>query len=202
MPEHTSPERAKELFAAVRQRYAAVAREPRGQFTYPVGLDSLVRLGYSPEWVSAVPPQLAARFVGVGNPFSARLPRPGERILDIGCGCGVDTLIAASLVGRTGRSVGLDPTHEMLDWPRSLGGGRDSCAPEFVEGSVENLPFDDSSFDVVISNGALNLATDKDRAFGAIARVLRPGGQMVVADLIVRETIPEELLASMDAWST
>lgn len=202
MPEHNATERANELCAAVRQRYAAVARDARGQFPYPVGLESLARLGYAPAWISSVPPQLAARFVGVGNPFTVRLPRPGERVLDVGCGCGVDTLIAASLVGPSGRSVGLDATPEMLEWPRSVVSGRDEFAPEFVEGSVENLPFEDGSFDVVISNGALNLATDKDRAFGEIARVLGPGGEMVVADLIVRETIPEELLASMDAWST
>jgi arsenite methyltransferase len=202
MPDRTATERASELLGAVRQRYAAVAREPRGQFPYPVGLESLARLGYAPEWISSVPRELAARFVGVGNPFIVRLLRPGERVLDIGCGCGVDTLIAAMLVGPTGRSVGLDATPEMLDLPRSVRVGKDGCAPEFVEGLVERLPFEDRSFDVVISNGALNLATDKDRAFGEIARVLGPGGEMVVADLIVRETIPEELLASMDAWST
>jgi SAM-dependent methyltransferase len=201
MPEHTAADRANELRAAVRQRYAAVAREPRGQFPYPVGLESLARLGYAPESISGVPRELAARFVGVGNPFVGRLPRPGERVLDVGCGCGVDTFIAARLVGPAGRSVGLDATPEMLDWPRNASVGNDGCAPEFVEGSVEDLPFEDRSFDVVISNGALNLATDKDRAFSEIARVLVPGGEMVVADLIVRETIPEEVLASMDAWS-
>jgi len=95
----------------------------------------------------------------------------------------------------------LDATPEMLEWPRNAGAGVDGCAPEFIEGSVENIPFEDQSFDVVISNGALNLATDKDRAFLEIARVLVAGGEMVVADLIVRETIPEEVLASMDAWS-
>jgi SAM-dependent methyltransferase len=94
------------------------------------------------------------------------------------------------------------PAFHLLDWPRSVATVSDGCAPGFVQGSVENLPFEDCSFDVVISNGALNLAMDKDSAFGEIARVLGPGGEMVVADLIVRETIPEELLASMDAWST
>ncbi len=202
MPGHAPAERASELSAAVRQRYAAVAREPRGQFPYPVGLESLARLGDAPGWISGVPAELTARFVGVGNPFTARLPRPGERVLDIGCGCGVDTLIAARLVGRSGRAVGLDATPEMLDWPRSAAAAGDGCAPEFVEGTAESLPFGDGSFDVALSNGALNLATDKDRAFGEIARVLGPGGEMAVADLIVRETIPEELLASMDAWST
>ncbi len=187
----------------MRERYAAVAREPRGQFPYPVGLESLDRLGYAPDWISEVPPRVAERFVGVGNPFSVRRPRRGERVLDVGCGCGLDTLVAARLVGETGRSVGLDATPDMLEYPRKAavkpGNG---CAPEFVEGSVENLPFEDGSFDLVISNGALNLATDKDLAFTEIARVLRPGGEMAVADLIVGEKMPAHILASIDAWST
>ncbi len=201
MGEDTSAGRVQELLAAVRQRYAAVAKEPSGQFPYPVGVESLARLGYEPEWIAAVPQQVAERFVGVGNPLRLRPPRRGERILDIGCGCGVDAFVAATLVGPTGRSVGLDATPEMLECPRRLA-AQQGDAPEFVEGFAEDLPFEDASFDVVISNGALNLATDKDRAFGEIARVLAPGGELVVADLIVRQTIPDELLASMDAWST
>lgn len=98
--------------------------------------------------------------------------------------------------------MGLDATPEMLEFPRSICSSGEGCAAEFVEGFVEHLPFEDASFDLVISNGALNLATDKDRAFSEIARVLAPRGEMVVADLIVRETIPDEILASMDAWST
>lgn len=202
MPERTAAERAKELRAAVRRRYAAVAREPRGQFAYPIGLESLARLAYEPAWISSVPPQLAGRFVGVGNPFSVRVPRPGERVLDVGCGCGVDTVIAGCLVGPSGRSVGVDPSPEMLGWPRGAGAGADGCVPAFVVGSVEDLPFQDGTFDLVISNGALNLATDKERAFGEIARVLAPGGELAAADLVIRETIPQELLSSMDAWSS
>lgn len=202
MLDHTPTSRADELLSAIRERYAGVAREPLGQFAYPVGLESLHRLGYAPDWISSIPRELASRFVGVGNPLAVRRPQRGERVLDVGCGCGVDTLIAANLVGPTGRSVGLDATPEMLAWPRSARGPADGCAPEFVDGSVEDLPFDDRSFDVVVSNGALNLATDKDRAFAEIARVLRLGGEMAVADLIVKEAIPEEVLANMDAWCT
>lgn len=202
MAEDGSPERARELRAAVRQRYAAVARDARGQFAYPVGPESLERLGYAREWISAVPPELAARFVGVGNPFAVRRPRAGERVLDVGCGCGTDTIIAAGFVGPRGRAVGVDSTPEMLSLPRRIVVLHAGCAPEFVEGSVENLPFEEGAFDLVISNGALNLATDKRRAFSELARVLGSGGEMVVADLIVKESIPEELLASMDAWST
>lgn len=192
--------RSNELRATVRQRYAAVARDARGQFPYPVGPESLGRLGYAREWIAALPPDIAARFVGVGNPFAIRRPRPGERVLDVGCGCGADTFIAASLVGATGRAVGLDSTPEMLAWPsRFVAPDR---AAEFVESSAEEIPFGDGNFDLVISNGALNLATDKERAFDELARVLRPQGEMVIADLVVRESIPEEMLASMDAWST
>jgi len=136
-----------------------------------------------------------------GRTLRVRAPGRGERVLDAGCGCGVDTLLAAQLVGPPGKAVGLDATPEMLDYPRNAG-ELHGCAAAFVQGAVEQLPFADGSFDLVISNGALNLATDKDRSFSEIARVLVPGGEMIVADLIVREAIPEHLLASMDAWST
>ena len=182
---------------------AAVAAHPEGQFEYPVGIDSLVRLAYAPEWLSEISPELTARFVGVGNPFHVRLPREGERVLDVGCGCGVDTYVAARLVGRRGRAVGLDASPEMLAWPHHLAtGAATECLPEFVEGSAERLPFEDASFDVVISNGVLNLVVDKDQAFSEIRRVLAPGGALAAADLVVREAIPPELLGSMDAWST
>ena len=99
------------------------------------------------------------------------------------------------VVRPTGRSVGLDATPEMLEWPRSLAPSVKGCVPEFVEGSAEHLPFEDRSFDLVISNGILNLSIDKDRAFVEMTRVLAPSGEMVVAEnLIVRETIPEDLL--------
>jgi arsenite methyltransferase len=201
MSEYSANERAHELVTAVRQRYAGVAREPRGQFPYPVGLESLERLGYPSEWQSALPASVAERFVGVGNPLRYRPPRSGERVLDLGCGCGVDTLVAAQLVRHEGRAVGVDASPEMLAHARDGAMAGDSTA-RFVQGLIEQLPFVDGLFDLVISNGALNLATDKDRTFGEIARVLAPGGEMVVADLIVKGTIPEELLASVDAWST
>ena len=190
-----------ELMRAVRHRYAAVAREPRGQFPYPVGVESLSRLGYDTRWTASLPAHVVERFVGVGNPLRVRPPRRAERVLDVGCGCGVDTLVAAQLVGPAGRAVGLDATPEMLAHPRDAP-ALNGCAPAFIQGVVEQLPFADGSFDLVISNGALNLATDKDRSFSEIARVLVSGGEMVVADLIVRNTVPEHLLASMDAWST
>ena len=188
----------------MKEKYRAVSRDPLGHFKYPVGRDSLVRLGYALEWLTSVPREIAERFVGVGNPFSIRHPRQGDRVLDLGCGCGCgfDTFVAASLVGPEGQAVGLDLSPEMLEYPRAALARTRTRQLQFKEGSVESLPFEDASFDVVISNGALNLVPDKHVAFREIARVLRPDGDFVTADLIVMQTIPEEIAASMDAWST
>ena len=195
-------EREARLRATVQEKYRTVSRDPRGHFAYPIGRESLMRLGYASEWLAAAPPDVAEWFVGVGNPFSVRPVRRGERVLDVGCGCGLDTFVAGSLVGPEGQAVGLDLTAEMLERARAASARGAMPQLEFREGSVEAIPFADASFDLMISNGVLNLVPDKDRAFQEMARVLRPNGDFVAADLVVRQTIPEDLLASMDAWST
>jgi arsenite methyltransferase len=129
------------------------------------------------------------------------LARPGDRVLDVGSGCGFDSYVASLLVGERGRVVGLDLTPEMVDVARHASRSWRFDNVEFREGSVEELPFSDGDFDLVISNGVLNLVPDKDAAFRELARVLRPGGRFVVADVLVDETIPEDLLAQKDAWS-
>lgn len=199
--ERISEQRQEELRGAVREKYRDVACQPTGRFTYPIGRDSALGLGYRPEWLAAVPADIVERFVGVGNPFTVCEPAPGGRVLDVGCGCGLDTFVAALLVGPAGRTTGLDLTVEMLEWPRETCAASGLENVEFLEGSAENLPFADASFDLVISNGALNLVPDKDAAFAEIRRVLRPGGAFTAADLLVVETIPEAVLASHDAWS-
>src|SRR5512135_1427957 len=98
-----SEQRREELRSAVRGKYRGVARSPEGCFTYPIGRESALGLGYRPEWLAAVPPNIVERFVGVGNPFTIRMPGPGDRVLDVGCGCGMDTFVAAGLVGPKGR---------------------------------------------------------------------------------------------------
>ena len=196
-----SEQRQNELRSAVRDRYRAVARQPAGHFTYPIGRESALGLGYSPEWLAAIPSEVVERFVGVGNPFTVHQPATGDRVLDVGCGCGLDTFVAALLAGPAGRSTGLDLTAEMLEWPRKAATGVSLNNVEFQEGSAEKLPFEDASFDLVISNGVLNLVPDKDAAFAEIRRVLRPGGAFAAADLLVVESIPETVRASEDAWS-
>ena len=188
--------------AAVKSKYRKVALNPAGHFAYPVGAESVLKLGYQPSWLEFVPAEVSGRFVGVGNPFGICAPKPGARVLDAGCGCGFDTFIAAALAGPSGRAVGVDITAEMLAVARAGSKTFDKGNVEFRKASIEKLPFEDAYFDLVISNGAMNLIPDKKTAFLEIARVLRPEGILVAADLLVTESIPEEVLASTDAWST
>lgn len=196
-----SRDRRLQIEMAVLEKYRSVAISPRGKFSYPVGRESALKLGYEPEWLDRAPPEVVERFVGVGNPFSLRKPGTGERVLDVGCGSGLDAFIASALVGPTGRVAGLDLSAEMLEWPRKTAARSRAENLAFEEGSGERLPFPDGAFDLVISNGTLNLVLDKGAAFREIARVLRPGGTFAAADLIVIETVPEKLVQDANAWS-
>jgi SAM-dependent methyltransferase len=200
--EGLTSERAEQLRVAVREKYRRISRKPNDQFPYPVGRESLNRLGYAADWIMAVPNEIVDRFVGVGNPFSIRRVQKGERVLDIGCGCGLDSFVSALQAGPEGLVVGIDLTAEMLAWARNAKMDALAGNLHFQEGSAEELPFDDASFDLVISNGVLNLVPDKKSAFREIARVLHPEGTFVAADLILIDTLPAETLANMDAWST
>lgn len=195
-------EQADKLRASIRDKYAAVAKDPNDKFPYPVGLESAVQLGYAAEWLDGVPGAVQQRFVGAGNPFRLWQPNPGESVLDVGCGAGFDSFVARSLVGARGRVSGVDVTPEILSVAQSAGAHLDAPNLEFAAGAVEALPYASRSFDAVISNGVLNLSLDKDAAFRELARVLRDGGMFVAADLLVDETIPEEVLAAQDAWSS
>lgn len=185
--------RGDEIRAGVRERYRQVAVRPEGHFAYPVGRTGVLRLGYEPEWIDSAPPGMLDRFVGVGSPFSVERPRPGDRVLDLGCGAGLDVHVAGRLVGPGGRAVGVDLSREML---------RHGTGLRLVQGDIEHLPFGDAAFDLVTSNGVLNLVPDKDRAFREIRRVLRPGGILAAADLLVTGAVDPEVPAGMDAWST
>jgi len=202
MIEIPSPERATEIRSAVQSRYRRVAVSPEGCFAYATGKDGVLQLGYDPSWLASLPVDVVNRFVGVGNPFRIRKPKSGDRILDAGCGCGLDTFVASSLAGVQGRAVGIDLTGEMLAIPRAAAPFFAPGNVEFLQGSIEGLPFENASFDLVISNGVLNLVPDKPAAFSEIARVLRPEGVLAAADLLVIESIPHEILTSTDAWST
>jgi arsenite methyltransferase len=200
--ENPSRERAEEIRSAVRSKYRKVAVSPEGCFSYPVGRESALKLGYNPLWLEDLDAAVIDRFVGVGNPFGIRVPRPGDCVLDAGCGCGFDTFIAGAMAGSMGRAMGIDLTAEMIATPRLAAGSFKKGNAQFLEGSIEKLPFVDEAFDLAISNGVLNLIPHKQAAFAELARVLRPNGALAAADLLVIDTIPPEILADTDAWST
>ncbi|MCC6737734.1 MAG: methyltransferase domain-containing protein [Planctomycetia bacterium] len=187
------------LRAAVKSKYRRAARRISGLFPYETGRRGALARGYDPAWLRAVPHAALARFAGVGTPFALCGPRPGDRVLDAGCGAGTDVFVAARMCGS---AAGVDLTPAMLAVARRAARGWKGGRVEFRAASVERLPFPDASFDLVLSNGALNLVPDKDAAFREIHRVLRPGGRFVAADLLVVASIPRRVLADMDAWST
>jgi len=194
----------------VRAEYDRVAREPHGEFHFHRGPDYAVEyLQYDPEEVAAIPEISAARFAGVGNPLriSDRAPdatplRPGDTVLDHACGAGMDLLIAALRVGPSGKAIGIDMTEAMRECATK--GAELAGLSEIVDiraGLYEELPVEDASVDVVISNGVINLSPDKHKVFDEIYRVLKPGGQLFMADVIVQRELTLEARSDPDIWA-
>ncbi len=148
---------------------------------------------YSPHELAAAPDSAAAWAFGVGNPVRYARPAVGEIVLDVGCGAGIDALIAATRVGASGRVIGVDMTPAMLERARHHAAMIGLGSVEFREGLMEALPLPDATVDVVVCNGVLNLSTRKSRALAEMHRVVRPGGRLALADLVLTETLPEEL---------
>ncbi len=148
-----------------------------------------------------MPAATVESFAGVANPFSLGRLEPGERVLDLGCGAGTDSLVASLMVGPEGSVTGLDMTPEMLAKARA--GAEELGAPNvaFVEGEAERLPFGDASFDVVISNGVIDLIPDKDAVFGEIHRALVPGGRIQIADVTIQQPVSDEGRRNIDLWT-
>jgi SAM-dependent methyltransferase len=177
----------------ITEKYRKVAVSAAGLFRYPTGEESARGLGYPPELIPGIPLAIRERFVGVGNPFALGSIRPGEAVLDLGCGAGFDAFVAAQLVGPAGRVVGIDLSPEMLAMAEA--GLREAKSPqiEFQVAQVEVLPFPDASFDVALSNGVLNLIPDKAAALREIFRVLRPGGRLQACDIgLVGDRVPPD----------
>lgn len=187
----------------VRATYEQVARDPRGDYHFHRGPDYAHRfLGYDPAELAALPEAATARFAGVGNPLAIGPLQPGETVLDHACGAGTDLLLAARRIAPGGRAIGVDLTAAMRECAAAaadLAGLADLV--ELREGLMEDLPLEDASVDVVISNGVVNLAPDKHRVFGEIARVLRPGGRLYLADVVVQREITDDARADPDLWA-
>ncbi|MBI3122039.1 MAG: methyltransferase domain-containing protein [candidate division NC10 bacterium] len=177
----------------IAEKYRKVAVSPGGLFRYPTGQASARGLGYPPALLAAIPRAIRERFVGVGNPFALGPIHLGEAVLDLGCGAGLDALLAAQLVGPAGRVAGIDLSPEMLAVAEA--GRAEAGFPqvEFREASAEALPFPDASFDAALSNGVLNLIPDKPAALREIFRVLRPGGRLQACDIgLVGDNLPPD----------
>ena len=188
------------LKSEIRKTYASVSEEPEKDFVFPTGRTWAEDLDY-PEELSAVPDTAVESFAGVANPFSLGRLAPGEDVLDMGCGAGTDTLIAAQMVAPAGRVTGIDMTPEMLSRAGAAAAEMRAENVVFVEGDVESLPFDTESFDVVISNGVIDLIPDKDAGFSELFRVLRPGGRIQIADVTIQNPVSEEGRRDIDLWT-
>ena len=185
----------------IEEKYQAVAQEPEQGFHFHTGRPLAQMLGYEAGQIDGLPAGTVDSFAGTGNPFSMGALQPGERVLDIGCGAGFDSLLAAQSVGPSGSVVGLDMTEAMLDKARRGAEELGLSNIDFRRGYLEELPFDDDSFDVVISNGVVNLTPDKAASLQQIYRVLRPGGRFQIADIVVHKEVPQSAKDDIDLWS-
>ena len=185
----------------VRAKYRDVATDPAGEHHFHTGRPLAARLGYPAAVVAALPDAAVESFAGVGNPFSLRTIQPGENVVDVGSGAGLDSFVAASYVGAGGRVVGIDMTDEMLTKARSNATAIGADQVEFRAGYAEDLPVPTGWADVVISNGVINLCADKRAVFDEIWRVLRPGGVLQFADIANGRPVPEDALRDIDLWT-
>src|SRR5688572_30688661 len=190
-----------QLRSAIQGEYTDVASNPTKGFHFHTGRLLAARLGYPKERVAALPDPVVESFAGVGNPFTWGDLEPGETVLDLGSGAGFDALQAAAMVGPEGRVIGVDMTPAMIEKSRANAAllGFDHVA--FEEGYLEGLPVEDSSIDAVISNGVINLCPDKPAVLAEAFRVLKPGGRLQIADIVVGRPVPEDAKADISLWT-
>ena len=188
------------LKSEIQKTYASVSTEPERDFIFPTGRAWAEDLGY-PEELTNVPETVVESFAGVANPWELGRLAAGERVLDLGSGAGTDSLIAAQMVGEAGRVIGIDMTPEMLAKARAAATEMGATNVEFVESEAEHLPFEDETFDVVISNGVIDLIPDKDAVFAELHRVLVPGGRLQIADVTIQNPVSEEGRRKIDLWT-
>ena len=188
------------LKSEIKKTYASVSADPGRDFIFPTGRAWAEDLRYPAE-LAGVPDAAVESFAGVANPWELGRLAPGERVLDLGSGAGTDSLIAAQMVGEHGHVTGIDMTPEMLAKARAAAAEMGAANVEFVESEAERLPFPDRSFDVVISNGVIDLVPDKDAVFGELFRVLAPGGRLQIADVTIQQPVSAEGKRNIDLWT-
>ena len=188
------------LKSEIKKTYASVSEEAGRDFIFPTGRSWAEDLGYPAE-LANVPDAAVESFAGVANPWELGRLAPGERALDLGSGAGTDSLIAAQMVGPAGSVTGVDMTPQMLAKARAAAAALGATNVNFVEAEAERLPFADASFDVVVSNGVIDLIPDKDAVFSELHRVLAPGGRLQIADVTIQTPVSEEGRRNIDLWT-
>jgi len=188
------------LKSEIKKTYSSVSQEPERDFIFPTGRAWAEDLGYPAE-LANVPETAVESFAGVANPWTMGRLALGERVLDLGSGAGTDSLIAAQMVGEQGHVIGIDMTAQMLAKARAAASEAGAGNVEFVEAEAEQLPFADASFDVVISNGVIDLIPDKDAVYAELHRVLVPGGRLQIADVTIQNPVSEEGRRNIDLWT-
>ena len=189
------------LRSEIRRTYTDVSIDQQREFIFPTGRAWAQELGYPEPELSRVPDATVESFAGVANHWLLGHVAPGEVVLDLGCGAGTDLLVAAQMTGPTGRAIGVDMTPAMLE--RAAKSAREMGLEnvELHESLIEAVPLADASVDVVISNGVIDLVPDKERVFDEIDRVLRPGGRLQLADVVIHEEVSEDARARIDLWT-
>ena len=189
------------LRQSIQLKYTEVALEPEKGFHFHTGRPLAAMLGYPEEEVDWLPESTVESFAGTGNPFSMGTLHPGEAVLDIGCGAGFDTLLAARRVGPAGRVIGVDMTEAMVEKARRAAAELGLSNVEARKGFAEELPVADGSIDVVISNGVINLCPDKLVVMKEVFRVLNPGGRAQIGDIVVHKEVPQDAKDDIELWS-
>jgi len=190
-----------DLETKVKAMYRDVAEHPHGEFHFEMGRRLAERLGYRPAELDRVPAEAIDSFAGVGYYFHLLDELDGARVLDLGSGSGMDTFIASLKVGSSGLVIGLDMTDAQRAKAETLRrrGGFNNVA--YVKGYIDDAPFEDGSFDILISNGVINLAVDKAKVFKEAARLLRPGGRLAIADIVTDVVLPENISCNATLWA-
>lgn len=197
----TTPD-TERLTREVRELYREVALRPEQEFHFDLGRALAERLGYPPEWLDAVPAEAVDRFAGVGYFFDLANLRTGETVLDLGSGAGMDSLVAAGRVGPSGRVIGVDMTEAQLDQANRAARDGGYSQVEFHLARIETAPVPDASVDAVITNGVVNLVPDKAEVFREVARMLRPGGRVALADIVSEAVLPEQVVCDASLWAS
>ena len=185
----------------IQKTYTDVSEHREQGFIFPTGRAWAEDLGYPADFLKAVPEATVESFAGVANHFTLGAINEGETVLDLGCGAGTDLLIAAQMAGPRGRAIGIDITASMAERARQSAAEMGLANGEDQEGLIEQLPLPDESVDVVISNGVIDLVPDKDAVFSEIKRVLKPGGRLQIADVVIHREVSEEAKRDIDLWT-